>query len=793
MNTCPTGVLTGGGDAAEIDEGDEERNAARRLLHASSRRSPSPDLPEDCATCGSSTPDSHSVSPVEHCYAEECLQSLDGPDIFGTEALETVCCVDILDSSYKPDVQQVLALWALALVTATSLLLVGFFGSFRYLRLDGSLDLSQNIWREELFLSAVLQFMVTLLGVAFGFMALAGHAQLGTSCKVQSLQRFFTWCLVLHIAAALFCLVTAIKLTACNVVSSQSLPEVSSMPLSPPLHASRFFSHFPRFPPSLVSSSGPSQPLRSRAPLNPKPFPASSPAAGDGLPASSHSFDATELRPKTLRPPHEASVPAASGSLSLSPELPPSAAASSAPPQHHVPAPGDVPLPSAFSSAPASSSSSASLSPPSAGGTKKAVPVSIYSAPTVAPSERPSSPLTPPAVPITAANGGAAPLVDERNTAASTAPSPSFVPSPLREGTNELQSAGSPLMDSSSSKLFDSDELAAEGARVEASAPAEANRAAVAFLSSPVSSSVSGEVSGASPAAHAQDLPQPSLSPEGSSAASSDLADDRPEAGLQGGMETGDAAPPRGGVAAPKRRASERRASESRASAASALEGDSGRVDVKPPRASLVPALSDPPAEQPLFLELPPSDPWRDSRQPQQVATTSPLSSLANLALGTFQDQSNRGHIITRAYFLPNSDEPFSIAFDRTSASRPLSRASTSSAFRRSSPVFSGSLSLSVGKPAASSVRARRSLFKRENQDGPGDTRHEESGESGKGELSLPGSISKEAPLYRKMVISAIAVNFFGFALHALCFAATWRVASKLGRLFGLKMPRIPF
>ncbi|KFH12415.1 putative transmembrane protein [Toxoplasma gondii VAND] len=203
------GVLAGDPSAEDRGEGDETGESLSAALPLASEKARS------VADAGGES-DERNRSAV--CSNEDHVY--EGPDLFGTEAFDSVCCVDILDQAYKPAVRRILALWGLLLLASTSLLLVGFFGSFRFLHRDGSLDLSHNLWKEHLFWSSVVQFMVTALGIAFGFIALVSHTQLGSSCEVHSFQRFFTWCLLFHLAGALFCFVAAVKLTAVDVFSS---------------------------------------------------------------------------------------------------------------------------------------------------------------------------------------------------------------------------------------------------------------------------------------------------------------------------------------------------------------------------------------------------------------------------------------------------------------------------------------------------------------------------------------------------------------------------------------------
>ncbi|KEP65520.1 UNVERIFIED_CONTAM: hypothetical protein HHA_246710 [Hammondia hammondi] len=203
------GVSAGAPSAEDRGEGDETGRTLSTALPRASQKA-------------SSVADADSESEERNrsavCNKEDHVY--EGPDLFGTEAFDSVCCVDILDQAYKPAVRRILALWGLLLLASTSLLLVGFFGSFRFLHRDGSLDLSHNLWKEHLFWSSVVQFMVTALGIASGFIALVSHTQLGSSCEVHSFQRFFTWCLLFHLAGALFCFIAAVKLTAVDVFSS---------------------------------------------------------------------------------------------------------------------------------------------------------------------------------------------------------------------------------------------------------------------------------------------------------------------------------------------------------------------------------------------------------------------------------------------------------------------------------------------------------------------------------------------------------------------------------------------
>ncbi|PHJ18362.1 transmembrane protein [Cystoisospora suis] len=148
---------------------------------------------------------------------EEEDDSYGGADIFGTESFDTVCGVDILDSSYRPAVRRILILWCIILFLITSRLIVGFFGSFRHVVSTGSLDLSYNLWKEELFLTSIIEFVLTCGATTAGFLALMNHTRLGSLCKVQSFQQFFTWCLLLHAASGIVCLVVAIKLTTINL------------------------------------------------------------------------------------------------------------------------------------------------------------------------------------------------------------------------------------------------------------------------------------------------------------------------------------------------------------------------------------------------------------------------------------------------------------------------------------------------------------------------------------------------------------------------------------------------
>ncbi|CBZ55922.1 conserved hypothetical protein [Neospora caninum Liverpool] len=201
-----------GGPLAGFASGDEERSEEDETSAASLSRAPP------------TSPNVGGSSCTVHASGKASVPLYEGPDIFGTEAFDAVCCVDILDQSYKPEVRRILALWGLLLLASTSLLLVGFFGAFRFLHRDGTLDLTHNLWKQDLFWSAVVQFMVTSVGVACGFIALVSHTQLGTSCEVHAFQRFFTWCLLFHLAGALFCFVAAIKLTAVNVFAPSTTP-----------------------------------------------------------------------------------------------------------------------------------------------------------------------------------------------------------------------------------------------------------------------------------------------------------------------------------------------------------------------------------------------------------------------------------------------------------------------------------------------------------------------------------------------------------------------------------------
>lgn len=50
-----------------------------------------------------------------------------------------------------------------------------------------------------------------------------------------------------------------------------------------------------------------------------------------------------------------------------------------------------------------------------------------------------------------------------------------------------------------------------------------------------------------------------------------------------------------------------------------------------------------------------------------------------------------------------------------------------------------------------------------------------------------------ESPLYQPLLLSCLGMDGPLLALHAVAFWLTWRIAKKVGRLFGVRMPKLPF